>query len=139
MNYTLEAVEPVSWDLTSAPNASFTGLLAILKNCPQHGEGIQFTYLADIHPDPHYSWRVEYDGQEGPKGVYVCALIGSKKGSTTESVGADVFKVTTRDVSDIANPEGSIEKPIGNHQLVGYCSVSNVGEFRLDSRLLLDG
>ena len=132
VNHTLEMVEPVSWQPSSAPNAAFTEVLAILKNCPPHDEGIHFAFLADVKPDPHYGMRLVYDGEEGPKGIYVAALIASNSKSKTDRVGDDGYKVVTTEVKDIANPEGSVDKPIGNHTLVGYCSMASLPGFSLD-------
>lgn len=132
VNHTLEMVEPVSWDPTSAPNAAFTGVLGILNNCPQHDEGIHFAFLADIQPDPYYGMRIVYDGQEGPRGHYVAALIASSSKSKTEQVSDHGYKVVTTAVKDIANPDGPLDKPIGNHTLVGYCAMDNLPGFRLD-------
>ena len=52
VNHTLEMVEAFSCDANSAPNAAPTDVLGILENCPQHGEGIRFAFLADIRPAP---------------------------------------------------------------------------------------
>ena len=38
----------------------------------------------------------------------------------------------TSDVNDIANTDGSLDKPIGSHILIGYCSMDNLPGFRLD-------
>jgi hypothetical protein len=125
-------VEPVSWQPASAPNAAFTGVLAILNNCPPHDEGIHFAFLADVQPDPHYGMRLVYDGEAGPKGLYVAALIASSNKSKTERVSDDGYKVVTADVKDVANPAGSLDQPIGNHTLVGYCSMDGLSRFSLD-------
>ena len=132
VNHTLEMVEPVSWHPSSAPNAAFNDVLAILNNCPPHDEGIHFAFLADVQPDPHYGMRLVYDGQEGPRGLYVAVLVASSSKSKTERVGDDGYKVVTTDVKDVANPDGTVDKPIGNHTLVGYCSMDSLPGFRLD-------
>ena len=62
VNHTLEMVEPVSWKPESAPNAAFSDVLAILKNCPPHDEGIHFAFLADVHTDPNYGMKLVFDG-----------------------------------------------------------------------------
>ena len=132
VNHTLEMVDPVSWQRSSAPNAAFNDVLAILNNCPPHSEGIQFGFLADVQPDSQYGMRLVYDGEEGPRGLYVATLIASTQQSKTDRVGDDGYKVVTTDVKDLANHEGSVDKPIGNHTLVGYCSMNSLAGFRLD-------
>ena len=47
-------------------------------------------------------------------------------------MGGDGFKVVTTEVKDIANPEGTVDDPIGSHTLVGYCSMASLPGFRLD-------
>ena len=120
VHHTLETVEPVSWAALSAPNAAYTDVLAILNNCPEHDEGILFAFLADIQPDPYYGMRVVYDGQEGPKGLYLAALVACNSKSKTDKVGDDGYKVVTSDVKDVANPDGIVDTPIGSHARVGY-------------------
>ena len=132
VNHTLEMVEAVSWQPSSAPNAAFDDVLAILKNCPAHDQGIHFAFLADVQPDPHYGMRLVYDGEEGPTGVYVATLVASNSNSKTDKVGDEGFKVVTTDVKDLANPAGTIETPVGNHTLVGYCSLESLPGFCLD-------
>ena len=126
VNHTLESVEPVSWAALSAPNAAYNGVLGILNNCPEHDEGILFAFLADIQPDPYYGMRIVYDGQEGPRGLYVTALVASSSKSKTEQVSDDGYKVVTTAVKDIANPAGALDKRVGSHALVGYCSMENL-------------
>ena len=36
------------------------------------------------------------------------------------------------DVKGAANPNGSVDNPIGSHTLVGYCSMDSLPGFRLD-------
>ncbi len=130
--HTLEMVEPVSWDPTSAPNAAFTGVLGILNNSPQHDEGIHFAFLADIQLDPYYGMRIVYDGQAGPRGLYVAALVASSSKSKTEQVSGHAYKVVTTAVKDIANLDETLDNPIGNYTLVGYSSMANIPGVRLD-------
>ena len=59
-------------------------------------------------------------------------LIASNSETQTERVGDDGYKVVTTDVKDVANPAGSVDKPIGNHTLVGYCSMDSLPGCRLD-------
>jgi hypothetical protein len=127
----LQQVEPVSWERLSAPNAAYADVLSILNNCPQHDEGIQFAFLADIAPDPYYGMRLVYDGQEGPRGLYVAALVACGSKSKTQQLGADGYKVVV-DVKDIANPEGTVDNPIGTYKTVGYCDVDSLPGFCLD-------
>ena len=132
VNHTVETVEPVSWAALSAPNAAYTGVPAILNNCPEHDEGILFAFLADIQPDPYYGMRVVYDGQEGPKGLYLAALVACNSKSKTDKLSDDGYKVVTSDVKDIANLDGTVDNPVGSHTLVGYCSMDSLPGFRLD-------
>ena len=53
VNHQLESVEVASWNPLSAPNASYTDVLTILNNCPEHDQGVLFAYLSDSQPDPH--------------------------------------------------------------------------------------
>ena len=78
VNHTLESVEPVSWDPTSAPNAAYSGVVNLLNNCPPHDEGLLFAFLADISSDPHYGFSVAYDGQDGPRCTYAVSLVTSE-------------------------------------------------------------
>ena len=107
-------------------------MLGIFNNCPEHDQGILFAFLADIHPDPYYGMRVVYDGQEGPKGFYIAALVACNSKCKTEKVGDDGYKVVTADVKDVANPNGTADNPIGSYTLVGYCSMESLAGFRLD-------
>ena len=132
VNHTLEGVEFVTWEPQSAPNAAYTDVLSILNNCPEHDQGILFAFLADIHPDPHYGLHLVYDGQEGPKGAYVAALVASTAPGRTEKISEDGYKIVTTDVKDIANPEGTLDKPTGSHTLVGYCSAKSLPAFSLE-------
>ena len=125
-------MEPVSWDRLSAPNAAYTDVLGILSNCPQHDEGMLFAFLADIQPDPYYGMRLVYDGQEGPRGLYVAALIACASKTKTDKIGDNGYKVVTSDAKDVANPGGTVDCLIGSHTLVGYCSMDSLPGFRLD-------
>ena len=120
-----------SWQPSSAPNAAFNDVLAILNNCPPHDGGIHFAFLADVQPDPSYGFRLDYDGAEGPKGTYVAALVASSSKSKTDRVGDDGYKLTT-EVKAIASIYGTVDDPIGSHTLVGYCSLESLPGFRLD-------
>jgi hypothetical protein len=130
VNHSLEAVETVNWDPASAPNNAYNDVVGILNNCPPHDEGVMFAFLADIEPDPYYGLRLNYDGQVGPKCAYVAVLIASESKSTTDKVGEGGFKVTTKNIRDIANPDASGDQT-GN-TTVGYCTLDNLPGFRLD-------
>ena len=132
MNHQLEAVEVVSWNPRSAPNASYTDVLTILNNCPEHDQGVLFAYLSDIQPDPHYGIQVVYDGQEGTKAAYIAALVACGTKNKREDVGTAGHKIVHNEVKDIANPEGTIEQPVGDYTLVGYCSSDGLRAFSLD-------
>ena len=71
-------------------------MLGIFNNCPQHDQGIHFAFLADIQSDPYYGMRLVYDDSEGPRGLYVAALVASgvsprdtKKSRTLQAVPTD--------------------------------------------------
>ena len=98
---TLQDVVSVSWTKSEAPNASFNSLLTILNNLPGHDEAIQFCYLKDIKPDPHYGFSIEYDGQPGPRAAYAVVLVESLQATTTHAFG-DGFKAETQGIRDVA-------------------------------------
>lgn len=98
---TLQDVTPVSWTKAEAPNASFHSLLTILNNLPAHQEAIQFCYLKDLKPDPHYGFSIEYDGQPGQKAAYAVVLVESLQATTTEAFG-EGFKAETKGIRDVA-------------------------------------
>ena len=97
----LQDVEHVSWTKAEAPNASFKKLLDILNNLPAHEEAIQFCYLKDLKPDPHYGFSVQYDGQPGPKAAYAVVMVESLQPTTTQPFG-DGFKAETKGIRDVA-------------------------------------
>ncbi len=130
VNHTLQAVEPVSWAVTSAPNAAFEGILRLLNSgCSQHDNGLLFAFLADIKPDPIYGFSVSYDGTAAPKSTYVVSLIASTTKSATEKVGEEGFKVTTDGVTDPADTAGAAQTGC---TVVGFCSLQTLSGFRLD-------
>ena len=51
-NHILEAVETVSWSLTSAPNEAYSDVLGILDNYPPRDEGVLFAFLSDTESSP---------------------------------------------------------------------------------------
>ena len=132
VNHNLEKVEPVSWDPVSAPNATYTDVLAILNNCPPNDEGIVFACLEDLHPDPFCGMHISYGDLPGPKGVFAAVLVASNRKSNTDSIGDNGYKVVTVSVKDMANPAGNAAAPIGDHTLVGYCNLDDLPGFRLD-------
>ena len=114
-------------------NVSFNDLLTILQNCPAHDQGIHFAYLDDIKPDSQYGFRLEFDGEDGPHGLYAACLIASPNRSDKPiPVSINGPKVVTHKVKDIANPKGSMEEPVGDHTVVGYCTLDNLSGFKLD-------
>ena len=120
VNHNMELVQAATWNVSSAPNEAFSDVLALLKNCPPSDEGILFAFLADILPDSQYGMRLVYDGEECPTGLYVATLIASNSKSKTERVSEEGYNVVTTDVKDLANPEGTVDEPAGEHTLVGY-------------------
>ena len=102
-----------------------------LKKSPPHDEGIAFAYLADIRPDPHYGFTVEYDGVAGPRSLYVAALLASSTKSKKEAMGDTGYKITTANVKDIANPAGTPDDPCGSHSVTGFCTLDGLTAFEL--------
>jgi len=98
---TLQEVANVSWAKSEAPNASFHSLLTILNNLPADEECIQFCYLKDLKPDPHYGFSIEYDGQPGPRAAYAVVMVESVNATTTQASG-DGFKAETQGIRDVA-------------------------------------
>lgn len=98
---TLQEVANVSWGKSEAPNASFYSLLTILNNLPADAEAIQFCYLKDLKPDPHFGFSIEYDGREGPRAAYAVVLVESFEATTTQAFG-DGFKAETKGIRDVA-------------------------------------
>ena len=98
---TLQDVAAVSWTKAEAPNASFNHLLSILNHLPGHEEAIQFCFLKDLKPDPHYGFSIEYDGQPGPRAAYAVVLVESLQATTTQAFG-DGFKAETQGIRDVA-------------------------------------
>ena len=127
VNHNVEVVESVSWDRLSAPNAAYKDVLSILNNCPPHDEGIQFAYLEDIEPDPHYGFCIQYDGQAGARCLYAAALVASEGKSSNDRVG-EGFRVVTPAVKDAANPKAGAS----SYKTVGYCTLGNLPGFSLD-------
>ena len=132
VNHTLEEVGPVSWNPSSAPNAAYTDVLAILNNCPPNDEGIVFAYLADVQPDPFCGMHISFDDAPGPKGIYAAVLVACNTKSKTLPIGDNGYKVVTASAKDIANPAGNPSAPVGDHTLVGYCNMDGLPGFRLD-------
>ena len=62
-------------------------MLAILTNLLGHDEAIQFCYLKDLKPDPHYGFSIEYDGQPGPRAAYAVVMVESLQATTTQAFG----------------------------------------------------
>jgi hypothetical protein len=101
VSHTLQDIASVSWTKSEAPNASFQSLINILNNLPRNEEAIQFCYLKDLKPDPHYGFSIEYDGQPGPRAAYAVVMIESLQATTTQAFG-DGFKAETKSIRDVA-------------------------------------
>ena len=133
---TLQEVANVSWTKSEAPNASFNSLLTILNNLPPHEEAIQFCYLKDLKPDPHYGFYIEYDGQQGPKATYAVVLVESTQATTTEAFG-DGFKAETKGIRDVALL-GDASKPADSDSETPELSYSATGFSNLNGIVKLD-
>jgi len=147
VNHTLEQVEVVAWAPASAPNAAYQEILNMLNKCPAHNDGVLFAFLADLERDPHYGFRLNYDGHYAPQCKYAAVLLASESKSITENVGSG-YKVIFRGVKDIANtkdgsgaaqpadtdaapqPDGATR--LTTYNAVGYCSLEDLTGFRLD-------
>jgi len=132
VNHQVEAVEPVTWDPSSAPNATYKDVLAILNNCPPNEEGIVHACLEDLQPDPFCAMNISYGGSPGPKGVFAAVLVASSRKSKPHPISDNGYKVVTVNVKDIANPAGNATAPVGDHTLVGYCELDDLPAFQLD-------
>lgn len=128
INYIVEEVAEVSYELSSAPNAAYEDLVKLLNMCPAHNEGIVFAYLSDIQTDPHYGFKVAYDDVAAPRSAHVLSFVAATEKSSTLSIG-EGFQVTTLNVLDFANPAGAAQP---SYTLLGYCSVDALPGFRMD-------
>ena len=126
VNHTIEAVDPVSWDVKAAPNASYNDVLNILNNCPPHEEGIIFAYLAEIKADRLYGFAVNHDDGPAHQAMYAAALIASEGKSQHEDCGGG-YAVTTAGIKDIANPNGEDHV----YTVTGFCGKEDLMNFRL--------
>ena len=133
---TLQDVTPVSWTKAEAPNASFCSLLTILNNLPAHQEAIQFCYLKDLRPDPHYGFSIEYDGQPGQRAAYAVVLVESLQPTTTQAFG-EGFKAETKGIRDVASLgdasklanaslTGDPESPEVFYNAIGFSSLNGI-------------
>ena len=133
---TLQEVANVSWTKSEAPNASFYSLLTILNNLPAHEEAIQFCYLKDLKPDPHYGFSVEYDGQPGPRAAYAVVMVESLQAATMQAFG-EGFKATTQGIRDVAfigdaaqlagaSLTGDAESPEVFYRAIGFSNLNGI-------------
>jgi len=133
---TLQDLANVSWTKAEAPNASFHSLLTILNNLPAHEEAIQFCYLKDLKPDPHYGFSIEYDGQPGPRAAYAVVMVESLQATTTQAFG-DGFKAETKGIRDVAfigdasqladaSLTGDAERPEVFYRAIGFSNLNGI-------------
>ena len=133
---TLQEVANVSWTKSEAPNASFYSLLTILNNLPAHEEAIQFCYLKDLKPDPHYGFAIEYDGQPGQRAAYAVVMVESLQATTTQAFG-DGFKAETKGIRDVAfigdasqladaSLTGDAESPEVFYRAIGFSNLNGI-------------
>ena len=133
---TLQEVANVSWTKSEAPNASFYSLLTILNNLPAHDEAIQFCYLKDLKPDPHYGFSIEYDGQPGQRAAYAVVMVESLQATTTQAFG-DGFKAETKGIRDVAfigdasqladaSFTGDAESPEVFYRAIGFSNLNGI-------------
>ena len=119
-----------------APNASFEGLLGILNYLPAHEDAIQFCYLKDLKPDPHYGFCIEYDGQPGPRATYAVVMVESLQATTTHAFGAG-FKAVTAGIRDVAfageasqlagaSATGDAQSPEAVYRAIGFSDLDGI-------------
>jgi hypothetical protein len=130
VSHVLEEFASISWTKSEAPNASFTPLVAVLNNLPQHEECARFVFLKDLQEDPHYGFKIHFDGQPVIRAAYAVVLIESKSPSVTAACG-DGFKVTTENVRDIAfigigDASDVTQLAQQEYTVVGYSSIDGV-------------
>ena len=139
VSHTIEEIVPVSWTKTEAPNASFKSLLAILNNLPPHDECIQFAFLKDLQEDPHYGFKLVYDGVPGVTAAYAAVLVESRSATATTPCG-DGFMAKTTDLQDVAalqmpydtaaSQADALLHNESNYTVVGYSGLNGI--IRLD-------
>ena len=135
VNHVIQDARPIDWTSRVAPNAAYENVLSVLNKLPGNEEGLLFAFLADIHPDPHAGFRLEFENGTVSKGAAVAALIASgKKNNTPESLGTG-FKVTAPDVCDIANAVAADASQQANtvarYSVTGFCTLEDMSKFDL--------
>ena len=129
MSYVLEDFEVASWTQKEAPNASYQPMVHILNNLPNHDERIIFCNLQDLREDPHYGFKVVFDGVEAPPAACAAVLIQSFNPSVTTACG-DGFKITTEGITGAADTEETNSATQPSFTVVGYGSLDDM--VRLD-------
>ena len=117
------------WKAADAPNASNTALLDVLQHLAESNDGILCAQLREIRHCPHYGLAVEYPGTSRRNGKCVAALIASSAKSRLVEA-AHGHKVLTDRVQDALQETWATDAT--SFGLVGYCSLNNVLDFKLD-------
>ena len=121
--HTLREITPVTWTKEEAPNASFKALLNILKYMPANEESVQFCFLKDLRPNPHYGFSIDYDGAAGPRAAYAVVLVESVENTTTVAFG-DGYKAETKGIRDAAfigdASQIAANSPEVSYRAIGY-------------------
>ena len=129
VSYVLEDFEVASWTQKEAPNASYQPMVRILNNLPNHDERIIFCNIQDLREDPHYGFKVVFDGVEAPPAACAAVLIQSFNPSVTTSCG-DGFKITTDGITSAADTQETASATQPSFTVVGYGSLDDM--VRLD-------
>ncbi len=129
VSYVLEDFEVASWTQKEAPNASYQPMVHILNNLPNHDERIIFCNLQDLREDPHYGFKVVFDGLEAPPAACAAVLIQSFNASVTTACG-DGFKITTEGITGAADTQETNSATQPSFTVVGYGSLDDM--VRLD-------
>ena len=59
-------------------------------------------------------------------------LVASNRKSERDAISENGYKVVTIGVKDMANAAGNATAPVGDHTLVGYCTLGDLPSFTLD-------
>ena len=96
---------------------------AVLANSPPHEECLRFALLRDLHPDPHYGFKIKYGGKDEGDVRAACAviLIESTQKTKTSPCG-EGFKMVTMGVKDAAAKDPSAK----TYTIVGYGSMDGL-------------
>jgi len=132
VNHVIEDLEPVDWSPASAPNASYTSIIAILNQCPVHEEGIVYASLREAQASAHYNFEVRFHGLDvaPTRARKIATLVGVKDRSHQESIGSG-YRVLTPQVIDVIGDAVQLPASEVAFSLVGYCQIDEILDFKL--------